>query len=55
MFSNKILCKGTIFFLLLTAESAEIAEILFKTNCTNFTNVYSTFCHTHSDCALSSL
>ena len=30
MFSNKILCKGTYFFLLLTAESAEIAEILFK-------------------------
>lgn len=91
MFSNKILCKGTYFFLLLTAESAEIAEILFKnelhelfvsfvsfddhlmtritrilvssfddfillsTNCTSFTNVYSTFCHTHADCALSSL
>lgn len=35
MFSNKILCKGTYFFLLLTAESAEIAEILLKTNHTN--------------------
>ena len=30
MFSNKILCEGTYFFLLLTAESAEIAEIIFK-------------------------
>lgn len=55
MFSNKILCKGTYFFLLLTAESAEIAEILLKTNCTNFTNVYSTLFHVHICWAFSSL
>ena len=47
--------SGSIVVAKIGKESAEIAEILLKTNCTNFTNVYSTFCHVHICWAFSSL